>query len=69
MSYPYEFQTNYTLGDTIEFNGLKYLKVNSEANWNSATIGALREDPLTKKIYYYDYNKEFILYEFLIKCR
>lgn len=42
----------YTLGDTVEFNGIKYLQVNNLADGIIHTVGALREDTLTKKIYY-----------------
>ena len=64
MGYPSEWKSIYTLGDTVEFNGLKYLGVNSGPSWDISTIGGLREDTLTKKVYYYNYNQEVILYDF-----
>ncbi len=65
MGYPHEWQTIYTLEDTVEFNGLKYLEVKSGASyWNTNTIGALREDTLTKKVHYYNYYQEVVLYDF-----
>jgi hypothetical protein len=64
MGYPHEWQTKYTLGDTVEFKGLKYLELISEVDWYLGAIGGLREDTLTKKIYYYDYNQEVVLYNF-----
>lgn len=65
MGYPHEWQTIYTLGDTVEYNELKYLEVKSGASyWNTNTIGGLREDTLTKKVYYYNYYQEVVLYDF-----
>jgi hypothetical protein len=67
MGYPREWQTIYTLGDTIKLDNQKYIEVKNSSNWNTYTLGGLREDTLTKKIYYNDYNdyyKEVILYDF-----
>jgi hypothetical protein len=64
ISYPYEWQTIYTLGDTVELNDTKYLGVIKELDWYRGTVGGLREDTLTKKVYYYNYNFEDILYDF-----
>ena len=64
MGYPHEWQTVYTSGDTVEFNGLKYLEVKSGTSyWDTNTIGGLREDTLTKKIYYKN-DIEIVLYDF-----
>ena len=64
MGYPHEWQIVYTLGDTIEFNGLKYLEIKSIGNGIIHSVGALREDTLTKKVYYKDYDEEVVLYDF-----
>jgi len=53
----------YTLGDTVEFNGIKYLQVNNFADGIIHTVGALREDTLTKKIYYKN-DIEVLMYDF-----
>lgn len=66
MSYPYEWQTTYTLGDSIQLNDYKYIEVKRIANGYNPTIGGLREDTLTKKVYYYDYYQEVILYDFTL---
>ncbi len=42
MGNPHEWQTIYTLGDTVVYNELKYLEVRSGANyWSAHTIGGL----------------------------
>lgn len=63
MSNPSEWQSIHTLGDTIEINGLKYLEVKDITRWPNNTIGGLREDTLTKKIYYMN-DIEVVLYDF-----
>ena len=69
MGYPYEWQSIYILGDSVEFiYGLKHLVVKDAASWNNTTIGGIREDTLTKKVYFYDYiNNEVLLYDFSLK--
>ena len=64
MGYPHEWQTIHTLGDTVEINGHKYNEIKSVANWNTLTVGWLREDTILKKVYYYDYYLEVVLYDF-----
>lgn len=57
---PHEWTTVYTIGDTIEYNDTKYLKI---TNQEGMSIGAIREDTLTRKVYHY-FERELLLYDF-----
>ncbi len=64
MGYPYEFQSIYSLGDTTTFDNKKYIEVYVEQNGYKPITGYIREDTLTKRIYYRNYYKEVVLYDF-----
>jgi len=64
MGYPYEFLSINSLGDTITLDNKKYIEVYVEQNGYKPIIGYIREDTLTRRIYYRDYYNEVILYDF-----
>ncbi len=67
LSYPYEWPVIDSLGQETTIGSHQYIEVYTAAHGSSNIVGAIREDTLTKKVYFHNFTNEIVLYDFSLE--